>query len=95
MSIIIFRYLSFPFASHPTFSSDAVKVRLAVVGYRSRNLTHIALDLVKAHSYLKCCVNNKDEAITHAVYGGATFGFLPRGFLRADSFRQPPPAPPS
>ena len=47
---LIFRYLPFPFASHPIVSNGAIKVRLITIGSYSRNLTDIALDFVRAHS---------------------------------------------
>ena len=40
----------FLFASQVIISNDPVKVRLAVIGDRSGNLTHIALEFVRAHS---------------------------------------------
>ncbi len=49
MSIFIFRYLPFPFASHTIVSDSAIKVRLITIGSHSRNLTYIALNFVRAH----------------------------------------------
>ena len=42
----------FPFASHPTVFSDAVKVKLTTIDCRSRNLTCIALQFDRAHQIL-------------------------------------------
>ena len=45
------RYAPFPFASHPTVFSDAVKVKLTTIDCRSRNLTCIALQFDRAHDF--------------------------------------------
>ncbi|MBC8235009.1 hypothetical protein H8E77_36145 [bacterium] len=51
-SVVFFvNHRPFPSASHPTLSSNAVEVKLMTIDYRSGNLTHIALQLARAHHF--------------------------------------------
>ncbi len=50
---LVLRYEPFPSASHLTFSSDAVEVRLITIDCYRWNLTNIALESVRAHNLFK------------------------------------------
>jgi hypothetical protein len=45
---LIIRHSPFLKASHPTFSGDAVLIRLTTIGSCGRNLTYIALQFVRS-----------------------------------------------